>query len=156
MADISQHMEQSDDMMVFVSDSGFMSALQHFRDRQVLRLAGDSDLPALARDLGPIAMIEIEFPSSHDGRGFSLARALREVGFSGLIAARGRVIADQYRHLRQCGFDGVLLTVQQAARMPECHWTEQVPRISQSYQDRIFARNGTKTPMTSPSVTVAD
>ena len=54
-------------------------------------------------------------PSPHDGRGFSLARALREVGFSGLITARGRVIADQYRHLRQCGFDGVLLTAQQAA-----------------------------------------
>ena len=156
MVDISQNIEQSDDMMIFVSDSGFMPALQHFRDGQVLRLAGDSDLPALARDLSPISMIEIEFPSSHDGRGFSLARALREVGFSGLIAARGRVIADQYRHLRQCGFDGVLLTAQQAARMPECHWTEQVPRISQSYQDRIFSKNDGKIRVPERSSALAD
>ena len=156
MADISQNMEQSDDMMIFVSDSGFMPALQHFRDGQVLRLAGDSDLPALARDLSPISMIEIEFPSSHDGRGFSLARALREVGFSGLITARGRVIADQYRHLRQCGFDGVLLTAQQAARMPECHWMEQVPRISQSYQNRIFSKNDGKIRVPERSSALAD
>ena len=156
MADISQNMEQSDDMMIFVSDSGFMPALQHFRDGQVLRLAGDSDLPALARDLSPISMIEIEFPSSHDGHGFSLARALREVGFSGLITARGRVIADQYRHLRQCGFDGVLLTAQQAARMPECHWMEQVPRISQSYQDRIFSKNDGKIQVPERSSALAD
>ena len=125
-------------------------------DGQVLRLAGDSDLPALARDLSPISMIEIEFPSPHDGRGFSLARALREVGFSGLITARGRVIADQYRHLRQCGFDGVLLTAQQAARMPECHWTEQVPRISQSYQDRIFSKNDGKIRVPERSSALAD
>ena len=101
-------------------------------------------------------MIEIEFPSSHDGHGFSLARALREVGFSGLITARGRVIADQYRHLRQCGFDGVLLTAQQAARMPECHWTEQVPRISQSYQDRIFSQNDGKIRVPERSSALAD
>ena len=156
MTDTAQKMDQPADGMVFVSDSGFMPGLQHLRMEQVLRLQGDSDPAAFADELGLVSMIEIDFPSSHDGRGFSLARALREAGFSELIVARGGIIADQYRHLRQCGFDGVLLTAEQAARMPESHWQEQVPRISQSYQDRIFARNDTKTPMTSPSVTVAD
>ena len=156
MADISQKMEQSDDMMVFVSDSGFTPALQHLRDGQVLRLAGDSDPAGLAGDLQPISIIEIEFPSSQDGRGFSLARALREAGFSGLVVARGGIIADQYRHLRQCGFDGVLLTAQQATRMPECHWLEQVPRISQSYQDRIFCKNNGKIRVTGRPSALAD
>ena len=133
-----------------------MPALRHLHPAQVLTLAGDSDLAMLADDLASAAMIEVEFPSAHDGRGFSLARALREAGFSGLIVARGRVIADQYRHLRQCGFDGVLLTAQQAARMPEIHWLEQVPRISQSYQRRIFGENDTKTQLTGAPVNFAD
>ena len=51
MTDKMQKMEQSDDMMVFVSDSGFTPALQHLRDGQVLRLAGDSDPAGLAGDL---------------------------------------------------------------------------------------------------------
>ena len=58
-------------------------------------------------------------------------------------------------HLGSC-FDGVLLTAQQATRMPECHWLEQVPRISQSYQDRIFCKNNGKIRVTGRPSALAD
>lgn len=82
--------------------------------------------------------IYIEFASAHDGRGFSQARRLRELGYNGFIIAKGALIADQYRHARQSGFDGVLLTQAQARRMPEQIWQEQAQRVFVSYQDRVF------------------
>ena len=84
--------------------------------------------------------IFIDFGSAHDGRGFSQARRLRELGYNGLIIARGAIIADQYRHARQSGFDGVLLTKAQATRMPEPIWQEQAQRVPTSYQERVFQR----------------
>jgi uncharacterized protein (DUF934 family) len=63
-------------------------------------------VPAMAGN----AVVTIEFPVFRDGRGFSLARALREHhGYTGAIRAAGHIIADQYAFLVRCGFTQVEL-----------------------------------------------
>ena len=62
-----------------------------------------------ARDLIPfleqLRLIEVDFPSFMDGRGYSAARILREAGYKGELRAVGDVLIDQLSHLRRCGFD---------------------------------------------------
>ncbi len=55
--------------------------------------------------LSQLDLVLVEFPKFRDGRGFSIARALREkYGFKGDIRATGRFLPDQFRFLQQCGF----------------------------------------------------
>jgi uncharacterized protein (DUF934 family) len=62
-----------------------------------------------ARDLLPhlsrIALVEVNFPTYGDGRGYSSARVLREAGYTGVLRAVGDVLVDQLSHMRRCGFD---------------------------------------------------
>ncbi len=51
----------------------------------------------------------LEFEAFRDGRGFSLAAILRGQGYRGRLTAAGKVLPDQARHLRRCGFDAVEL-----------------------------------------------
>ena len=52
--------------------------------------------------------VGIRFETFPDGRGFSLARHLREMsGFTGQLVARGNLIPDQADFLRRCGFSFV-------------------------------------------------
>lgn len=60
-----------------------------------------SDIPELAR----LALIAIEFPRFTDGRGYSVARLLRERhGYRGELRAVGWVLRDQLQYLERCGF----------------------------------------------------
>jgi uncharacterized protein (DUF934 family) len=73
-------------------------------------LPSSADLTAIARFLPGLALVVVDFPSFRDGRGFSLARALRERhGFAGEIRARGHILPDQYLFLARCGVDTVVL-----------------------------------------------
>jgi uncharacterized protein (DUF934 family) len=67
-------------------------------------------------------MIRVEFPSMGDGRGFSIARRLRELGFAGRLRAAGPLIADQFAAARRVGFDEVEVPESLAARQPEASW----------------------------------
>lgn len=62
-----------------------------------------------ARDLLPwldrLSLVEVNFPSFSDGRGYSAARILREHGYEGELRAVGDVLLDQISHMRRCGFD---------------------------------------------------
>ena len=62
-----------------------------------------------ARDLLPhlerLRLVEVNFPSFTDGRGYSSARILREAGYEGELRAVGDVLVDQLAHMRRCGFD---------------------------------------------------
>lgn len=58
-------------------------------------------LPVLER----LALVEINFPTFGDGRGYSAARILREAGYAGELRAVGDVLIDQLSHMRRCGFD---------------------------------------------------
>ena len=61
-----------------------------------------SDIPELAR----LALIAIEFPRFTDGRGYSIARQLRDRNkFTGELRAVGWVLRDQLFYMERCGFD---------------------------------------------------
>lgn len=99
-----------------------------------LRIPNDADCEALAPWLPRVGLIAIDFPSFSDGRGFSLARRLRSLGFTGRLRASGPVIADQYAYLRACGFDEVETPDRVSNRQPEAHWAAAAQAMSLGYQ----------------------
>ena len=109
-------------------------------DKAVLYLENDQQIDICLPWLCRIKRISIAFPDASDGRGFSLARLLRLYGYRGTLRAEGYILADQYRHARQSGFDEVAIPLNLAKRMGQKYWLEQVPRLASSYQDRIFHR----------------
>ncbi len=81
-----------------------------------------------------VMMIVIPFPGFNDGRGFSLGKRLRRLGFRGELRAKGHVIPDQYAYALACGFDTVEISDALAARQPEAHWREAIASMSVGYQ----------------------
>lgn len=89
-------------------------------------------------DLQPsIEMIRIAFPSAADGRGFTIARALRLRGYKGRLRAYGHVIADQYAMARRAGFDEVETNDEIAARQPAAQWLFRASWQENDYQARL-------------------
>ena len=84
-----------------------------------------------------VAMIRISFPSSADGRGFSIARTLRLMGFTGRLRAHGHVLADQYAMARRVGFDEVEIDTALAERQPESQWLARANWQDHSYLSRL-------------------
>ena len=104
-----------------------------------LDLAPDADLAGLAGRLDDIDLIRIAFPSFADGRGFTLARNLRRMGFHGRLRAKGHVIADQYAMARRAGFDEVEIDAEQAERQPQDQWLRRANWRAHDYQSRLRA-----------------
>ncbi len=86
-----------------------------------ITLAPDTDPAELAGHVDR-DFIAIDFPAMGDGRGFSLARRLRALGFAGRLRATGGLIADQYAMARRVGFDEVEIPAALAARQPQDQW----------------------------------
>ena len=82
-------------------------------------------------------MIRVDFPSFADGRGFTIARRLRLMGFTGRLRAKGHVIADQYAMARRSGFDEVEIDDALAARQPEDQWLARANWKQHDYQARL-------------------
>ncbi|MFZ2103710.1 MAG: DUF934 domain-containing protein [Oricola sp.] len=108
-----------------------------------LSIANDADADEIAPFFGWIRLIVIAFPSFQDGRGFSLARRLRQAGYRGKLRATGHVIADQYAQARRVGFDEVEIPDDLAARQPEKQWLARSAWQSNFYQKRLQAGAGT-------------
>jgi len=134
-------------MSVIITDTGFAADdwAHGFRNADS-RPANDCksavDLPSdTAPD--PLAqfanakMIRIDFPTSADGRGFTLASLLRGVGFQGRLRAKGHILADQYAMARRSGFDEVEIDDDLAARQPEAQWLARANWQSHNYQARL-------------------
>jgi uncharacterized protein (DUF934 family) len=102
-----------------------------------LDLASDTDPDVLRDVLGQTPMIRIDFPSFADGRGFTIARRLRDMGFQGRLRAKGHVIADQYAMARRSGFDEVEIAADLAARQPEDQWLARANWQAHDYQTRL-------------------
>jgi uncharacterized protein (DUF934 family) len=81
-----------------------------------------------------LSLIAIRFPAFGDGRGFSLARQLRNHGFLGTLRAVGPLIADQFAYALACGFDEVEPPADLLERQPPQIWAEALTHISQGYQ----------------------
>jgi uncharacterized protein (DUF934 family) len=72
---------------------------------------------ALANDVERFPLIAVNFPKFGDGRGYSVARLLRErYGFKGELRAIGDVLHDHLFFMAQCGFDAFALREDQDAQ----------------------------------------
>ena len=106
-----------------------------------LKLGNDFQVEILKSFLPYLNAISIEFPSEKDGRGFSLARRLRQLGYLGVLRATGHVMVDQYRHATQSGFNQIAISSKLAKRMPEPYWQEQIDGFTPSYQEKLQSGN---------------
>jgi len=69
-------------------------------------VSGESEAAQLQPHLETLPIVCIEFPTFMDGRGFSLARALREhYDYTGELRAIGSFLQDQMFYLTRCGFN---------------------------------------------------
>ncbi len=70
-------------------------------------LLGPADDPEAIADVLPrLKLVAVEFPSFTDGRGYSIARLLRQRhGYDGELRAVGDVLRDQMFFYARCGFD---------------------------------------------------
>lgn len=137
-------------MSVIVTDTGFaadswtrgFTAMKDLPANDTpccIDLPSDADPAVLGNRLTKIDMIRVDFPSSADGRGFTIARRLRLMGFTGRLRARGHVIADQYAMARRSGFDEVEIDDALATRQPEPQWLARANWQQHDYQSRLRA-----------------
>ncbi len=71
---------------------------------------------AIAGDLDRFALVAVNFPTFGDGRGYSIARLLRERhGYKGELRAIGEVVRDHLFFMARCGFDAFSLRDDQNA-----------------------------------------
>lgn len=115
-----------------------------------LNLAADTDIESVRDALGQFERITVHFGSFADGRGFSIARRLRNMGYRGRLRAAGHVISDQFRYALDCGFDDVQISEEQAARQPESEWLVGPVRAA-SYRDKLGGRAKTTAKLEQPA-----
>ena len=115
----------------------------HERDPEVtgLDIPNSTDAAAIEGLLELVSAIRIPFPSFADGRGFSIAKRLRQMGYQGLLRANGHILADQYPLALRSGFDEIELPAPIAGRQPEKQWRDNITRVENNYQDRLSGRN---------------
>ena len=131
-------------MSIIVTDTGFAAddwtegfvALGAANDADALDLPSDTD-PADVPLCKGLLMIRIDFPSSADGRGFTIARALRLRSYAGRLWTKGHVLADQYAMARRSGFDEVEISEALAARQPQEQWQFRANWQAHDYQSRL-------------------
>ncbi len=131
-------------MTVIVNDSGFSSddwdqgycSIDAANDCIALDIPSDA-VPEEITLTPALKMIRVDFPSSADGRGFTIARALRLRGFTGRLRARGHVLADQYAMARRSGFDEVEIDDTLAQRQPVDQWQFRADWKAHNYQARL-------------------
>lgn len=104
---------------------------------EAVDVAPADDVATLAGHLDRLTMIRVAFPNSADGRGFTLARRLRAMGYRGRLRAAGHVLADQYAMARRAGFDEVEIDADLAARQPWEQWQARADWQAHDYQARL-------------------
>jgi uncharacterized protein (DUF934 family) len=86
---------------------------------------------ALQPYLARLSLIVLPFPAFTDGRAFSLARRIRDLGYEGELRAAGNVLPDQLQFMLQVGFDAFEVP----DRFPENVWAQAVQAMRGTYQD---------------------
>jgi len=98
---------------------------------------GNTDKPeALAGFLPRLSVIVLPFPAFNDGRAYSIARRLREMGYRGELRAIGNVLPDQLQFMLQVGFDAFEI----GERFPLETWQKASRQMSLAYQRGLFRR----------------
>ncbi|MFT6773370.1 MAG: hypothetical protein ACJA1L_001080 [Paracoccaceae bacterium] len=109
--------------------------------------AEGADAGAIARAAaGGAALIALSFPSFSDGRGFSLARRLRQAGFAGVLRAVGPLIPDQVHFAERVGFDELQIPDEMARRTGPAHYAAARRAAVGRYQSG-YAEGGADAPV---------
>ncbi|MEX2475572.1 DUF934 domain-containing protein [Marinobacter sp.] len=90
----------------------WLAGKEHFEGRDDIGVWFDShDEPELLEGLAnELTLIAVNFPKFSDGRGYSIARLLRErFGYKNELRAIGDVLLDQLQFMKRCGFDSYAL-----------------------------------------------
>lgn len=140
-------------MTIIVTDAGFAADdwMHGYSGVDELAVGSGSALaPDLAIDFAPdlapellrpflqrIELVRIDFSHFADGRGFTIARRLRLMGFQGRLRAKGHIIADQYAMARRSGFDEVEIDAELASRQPEGQWLFRANWRAHDYQSKL-------------------
>lgn len=131
---------------VIVTDEGFVAddwngelAGPEETDATAVLLPSDADPEVLRGRLDELSLVAVEFPAFADGRGFTIARRLRLMGYKGRLRAKGHVIADQYAMARRVGFDEVEIDSDLARRQPAEQWQRRSRWQAHDYQSKLRA-----------------
>ena len=90
----------------------WLAGKEHFEGRDDIGVWLDShDEPEiLAGVVNELPVIAVNFPKFSDGRGYSIARLLRErLNYRHELRAVGDVLLDQLQFMKRCGFDAYVL-----------------------------------------------
>lgn len=100
-----------------------------------LELVVGADTIESVKSLLNIKQIVVKFKSSADGRGFSMAAAIRDGrGYNGRLIAGGQLNPDQLSLAFQCGFDAVIVENTQWSRYGKDAWMKAMnPNVNRSY-----------------------
>ncbi len=81
-------------------------ALKAHAGKVAVFVEGDQDIDQLSEEASNFELIVINFKLFGDGRGYSIARLLRErFNYQGEIRATGDVLHDQLGYMLRCGFN---------------------------------------------------
>ena len=92
---------------------------------------------ALSTFLPKLQLIVLTFPAFNDGRAYSIARQLRQMGYRGELRATGNVLPDQLQFMLQVGFD----TFDIGERFSLATWQQASKLMSLAYQRGLYRRN---------------
>ena len=90
----------------------WLAGKEHFEDRDDIGVWLDSheEPEILAGVVNELPVIAVNFPKFSDGRGYSIARLLRErLSYRNELRAVGDVLLDQLQFMKRCGFDTYVL-----------------------------------------------
>ena len=80
--------------------------LKEHQGKVGIKVSGDIEPEVISGYLASVDLIAIDFPVFRDGRGYSLARILRDrMGYEGELRACGDVLRDQMFYMQRCGFN---------------------------------------------------
>jgi uncharacterized protein (DUF934 family) len=99
----------------------------------------DADPQSLAVLACRQRLIAVAFEKFTDGRGFSVARRLRDLGYRGRLRAHGWLIPDQFAYARACGFDEVQVPDDMLARQGAEVWERAGAAPVPPFQRRVGA-----------------
>lgn len=115
-------------------------------ERAELRRTGEArlglELPVevsartLDGQLEGVSLITLSFPHFRDGRAYSQASILRQMGYKGTLRATGDVLQDQLFFMRRCGIEELALREDKSAEKA----LESLAPFSHAYQDAADGR----------------
>ena len=110
--------------------------LRHRSGRLGVRLGNADRAESLSTLLPRLSVIVLPFPAFNDGRAYSIARQIRELGYRGELRATGNVLPDQLQFMLQVGFDAFEID----ERFPLETWQQAARQMSLAYQRGLFRR----------------